>query len=82
MNKGPYRTPADIIRSATDIVDMLATIRVEIARHVGNFYVESYGKDVCELIGEITNQVEQTHIDLLDEHIEARFRRIEEKLDA
>jgi len=80
MSKGPYRTPADILRSATDIVDKLATIRAEIATNVGSFFVESYGKDVCELIDEITSQVEETHVDLLDEHIEARFRRIEEKL--
>jgi hypothetical protein len=56
MSKGPYRTPADILRSATDIVDKLATIRAEIATNVGSFYVESYGKDVCELIDEITRR--------------------------
>ena len=77
-----YRTPGSVVSSVSSIIKKISALKAEVINQAGDYEVESLGGTLfSSAFDEIIEEVTKVHVDFMEDHLEARFRRIERKLE-
>lgn len=75
----PYSSVTSIVQSASKMAERLSAIRATVDQEMGNSTVYGTDTDIVAELDEIIEEVRAIHTQFVTDHIEARFRRLEEK---
>jgi len=78
----PYRSAAQVVEGAASIEGRLYKLRALLAttHRLEDTYDELGGECADDFIEQLVQDARRAHVALIEEHLEARFKRIEDKL--